>query len=343
MNTFIKSKIFLSYIALICVTLGVSTKASAQACTTNCLSLFSFTMTNLGTSIRGTVKLIDETGSSGGARSAVVHGLWTRPDGSSFMQYARIGTRLRAEFNLGTGAAPGAYTLEVVDVIKEGYTFELAGEVGLISSISVGDMFNQSPVAVLNSDIASGVAPLSVNFDSAGSYDPETSPLSYTWNFGDGSNSSESNPIHTFSVSGVYTVTLNVTDSLGATTSSSTTVNVTEPVAESVVACMTNCVSVDEYKLKYSSRNELIKGIVHLKDENGDPVQDVTVNAVWTLPDGSTVAQSKSIGTRQKTNFKIPANSIGSYLLTVVSISKAGYNFDPDSSKVQSGAFEFVL
>ena len=89
------------------------------------------------------------------------------------MQYARIGTRLRADFNLGTGGAPGVYSLEVIDVTKNGYTFDPSGNVGLISSISVGDMLNQLPVAVLNSDITSGAAPLIINFDSAGSYDPD--------------------------------------------------------------------------------------------------------------------------------------------------------------------------
>jgi PKD repeat protein len=37
-------------------------------------------------------------------------------------------------------------------------------------------------------------------------------PYSYTWEFGDGKTSTDSNPVHSFSKPGKYTVTLNVTD-----------------------------------------------------------------------------------------------------------------------------------
>jgi len=52
------------------------------------------TLTDLGNTISGIVKLVDETGAGAGARDPVVHAIWERPDGSTFDQYANIGTRL---------------------------------------------------------------------------------------------------------------------------------------------------------------------------------------------------------------------------------------------------------
>ena len=71
---------------------------------------------------------------------------------------------------------------------------------------------NQIPVAVATSDIDSGVEPLTINFSSAGSYDPEGESLTYNWDFGDGSTSTDENPIKTYPNVGVYTVNLTVSD-----------------------------------------------------------------------------------------------------------------------------------
>jgi hypothetical protein len=53
-----------------------------------------------------------------------------------------------------------------------------------------------------------------------------TSSLTFLWNFGDGSTSSEQNPMHTYEESGPYTVTLTVTDSEGAEAFNTTSVEV---------------------------------------------------------------------------------------------------------------------
>ena len=76
---------------------------------------------------------------------------------------------------------------------------------------------NQAPVAASSADVTSGQAPLGVNFSSAGSSDPEAQPLSYSWDFGDGTTSTAANPSHTFTQSGRYTVRLTVSDETSAT------------------------------------------------------------------------------------------------------------------------------
>jgi PKD repeat protein len=66
------------------------------------------------------------------------------------------------------------------------------------------------PVASASSDVTKGVEPLTVLFSSAGSRDPDGDPLSYHWQFGDGTSSTEENPTKTYAEKGVYTARLTV-------------------------------------------------------------------------------------------------------------------------------------
>ena len=66
------------------------------------------------------------------------------------------------------------------------------------------------PVASASADVTKGLAPLTVNFSSAGSGDPDDDPLTYLWSFGDGTTSTETNPTKTFTEVGVFTTRLTV-------------------------------------------------------------------------------------------------------------------------------------
>jgi hypothetical protein len=64
---------------------------------------------------------------------------------------------------------------------------------------------NCSPSSVLGATPTSGPAPLAVQFDAAGSTDPNGDPLTYDWDFGDGTqHGSQPNPLHTYTQPGVY-------------------------------------------------------------------------------------------------------------------------------------------
>ncbi|GAB3992761.1 hypothetical protein GCM10028807_26340 [Spirosoma daeguense] len=85
---------------------------------------------------------------------------------------------------------------------------------------------NQSPIAVATSTTLTGSSPLSVTFTGSKSYDPDGDPISFLWDFGDGTTSTQANPVHVFTQTrgkqGVivqsYTARLTVSDNKGGIT-----------------------------------------------------------------------------------------------------------------------------
>ncbi len=95
----------------------------------------------------------------------------------------------------------------------------------------VGGNGNRPPVASFTTDITSGDAPLTVQFDASGSSDPDNDTLSYSWNFGDGTTATGVGISHVFTQSGTYPVTLTVSDgALNDTQNTTITVGNTTPV-----------------------------------------------------------------------------------------------------------------
>jgi len=92
---------------------------------------------------------------------------------------------------------------------------------------------NEPPVVNIGGPYT-GIATLAVQFDGSASMDPEGKPLTYQWDFGDGSAGSGSNPVHTYANSGVYTVTLIVSDGVLNSELGSTSVTIDNhaPVAD---------------------------------------------------------------------------------------------------------------
>lgn len=140
------------------------------------------------------------------------------PDGDPISLYQWQVVSTPANSGLGSWASSEITPAFVPDTSGV-FVISLTVSDGLASStadevfINVNE--NLPPVAVATADLAQGYAPLVVNFDGSQSYDPESGPLSYAWDFGDGGNSNEATSMHTYMEPGSYMSVLTVTDELG--------------------------------------------------------------------------------------------------------------------------------
>ncbi|MCK1597287.1 LamG-like jellyroll fold domain-containing protein [Bradyrhizobium sp. 164] len=92
------------------------------------------------------------------------------------------------------------------------------------------------PVATASASPTKGPSPLTVNFSSNGSSDPEGKPLTYSWNFGDGVTSTAANPSHTYTVAGPYQARLTVSDGVNSTLSTPIAISVGNSPVVSLLA-----------------------------------------------------------------------------------------------------------
>jgi PKD repeat protein len=91
---------------------------------------------------------------------------------------------------------------------------------------------NTPPVAVADVAPRTGAVPLTIHCVNPDSYDPEGGGLSWEWNFGDGSPViGSTSATHVYTTTGIFNVTLTVTDESGLQDSDTVTINVlsTEP------------------------------------------------------------------------------------------------------------------
>ncbi len=96
------------------------------------------------------------------------------------------------------------------------------------------------PVAAFSADTTSGLAPLAVRFtnSSSGVID------SRSWDFGDGTTSTEADPTHTFAVAGSYIVNLTVTNIAGSNSTTRTVIATDRPwIAANFTANVTSGVA----------------------------------------------------------------------------------------------------
>jgi PKD repeat protein/glucose/arabinose dehydrogenase len=85
----------------------------------------------------------------------------------------------------------------------------------------------RAPRPVLTTDRTDGTTPLTVEFSSEGTADPDPGDsIVIDWDFGDGTGSTDPNPTHTYTERGRYTAVLKVTDSSGQSAATSTVITV---------------------------------------------------------------------------------------------------------------------
>jgi PKD repeat protein len=145
------------------------------------------------------------------------------------------GNIVATAINFGDGSAPVSgssashtYSVAGTYAITATVTDNLGATASKSSTIVVSSA-NQPPIARISVTPSSAYAPVNISASAAGSSDPDGTIASSVINFGDGTSASGLTASHKYSAAGVYTITANVTDNSGATSSASTSVTVKAP------------------------------------------------------------------------------------------------------------------
>lgn len=200
------------------------------------------------------------------------------------------GTIVSTSINFGDGSVPAnavsashVYSAAGSYTVTATVTDNLGATASASAIVKVSSLANKSPIAVLSATPASAYGPVTVNASTAGSSDPDGTIAASTINFGDGSASIKATSAsHTYSAAGTYTVTAVVTDNLGASTSTSTSVVVKAP--EVIVTSPANIAG---------AATTALNSPVHVVASG---FSGYTVTAMQVYLDGKLIYQIKSAG-----------------------------------------------
>ncbi|HET9315878.1 MAG TPA: PKD domain-containing protein, partial [Vicinamibacteria bacterium] len=131
---------------------------------------------------------------------------------------------------VGTGIAP-THAYSSLGVFTVRLTVS-NGQATSAPALTTATINNVPPVANAGGPYA-GVRNQAIAFNGSASSDPDGDPLTYSWNFGDGSQGSGVAPTHAYPALGTFTVTLTVSDGHDTSAPATTTVTITNvpPVA----------------------------------------------------------------------------------------------------------------
>lgn len=137
-----------------------------------------------------------------------VDGLSVQFDGTS--SYDPDGNTVSYLWNFGDG--------DTSSLAQPSHVYASSGDYQVTLTVSDGDLedvvsreiiLNQAPTSIIGDVVVNG---LTAAFDGSQSYDPDNDALNYLWDFGDGVQSTEENPVHEYTEAGDFTVTLIVSD-----------------------------------------------------------------------------------------------------------------------------------
>jgi len=218
-------------------------------------------------------------------------------------------------------------------------------EGGLVYRISNSSV-NRPPTAIFSSSTNQGQPPLTINFSSAGSSDPEGKPLTYLWNFGDGSTSTLANPSYTYTNKGQFTVNLKVSDGVNSSDATPITIKVSTPPTLNITSPLSTYLYTAGDTINFESTAQDSEGNtlpdsayttevrfhhnVHfhpfqpasnirkgsfLIPNSGEPDSDVWYRIVVTVQDSNGLTTTKQLDIfPKKVNLTVKANIDGIYL-----------------------------
>lgn len=137
---------------------------------------------------------------------------------------------------VNAGAYPsGVVRTPTIPMVSGWYYQVTATPLGAYGAYAVFDIeyasSNTAPVAAFSVTVDD----LNVSVDASASYDPNTEPIMYAWDWGDGTNKASGvTATHTYSCAGDYRITLVVRDGAGLRDSSSQVVMVPPPVIDRI-------------------------------------------------------------------------------------------------------------
>lgn len=230
------------------------------------------------------------TGSNSTDDVAVVTYAWDFMDGTTSSEADPV----------HTFTADGLYNVQLTVTDAEGLTDTA------IVSIAVGDVSNLPPVAVIEAEPFGAGAPLIVQFTGSNSTD-DFSIESYEWDFGDATaGSTEVNPEHIYTLPGMYTVSLTVTDAEGLTNTATFDIVVLEGTKLDILL---------EANPPNPNDGGIVRVIVVNQPENVEVI-NITVHDIG----GRYVAGHRASDIRVNNMYEVPVSTYrnGVYLVRVV-------------------------
>jgi PKD repeat protein len=136
-------------------------------------------------------------------------------------------------------AADGTYTVTLV--VNDG---ELDSPAATTTAEIATPPANSAPVANAGGPY-NGETGVAITFNGSASSDVDNDPLTYTWDFGDGTTGDGEMPMHSYAAAGTYTVTLVVNDGEFTSDPATSSAEITDPVEQSEGEALynTNCLA----------------------------------------------------------------------------------------------------
>ncbi len=140
---------------------------------------------------------------------------------------------------------------------------------------------------------------------------------SYSWNFGDNTNSTLANPTHTYAADGTYTVVLTATNACGSSTTTHTVVIATPPTANFTA---TNTIGCAPLTVQFTSTSSANSQTYNWQFPGGTPSSSTAQNPVVVYSNAGTYSVTLTVSNGAGSNTATQTN-----LVVVTALPTAGF------------------